>query len=534
MFIVTLLCVLFIGSCAMDEPNSNEAAFTPWDVQRASAGVSRQAQQDKTPTTVMIYMNGSDLESDHGAATNDLVEMLNSGVNTNNVNVILFTGGTRDWQNNAVPANECVIWKVSGNSLEEVANVGLVDMGNPGTLASFIEFSTQNFPADQYGLILWDHGGGSIVGFGSDEKFNKSSLTLTDMDAAFKYAGLDTNKLEFLGFDSCLMATVEMAVIASNYAHYLIASQDTEPADGWDYHILGIFNENPHINGEAFGIAVVDSFMDFYEGEEGHVLTLSVVKLSEASLVMDAMGALMRRCSSGLVLDASAFFPAFAEKRYNTKTFALGSPRDSDADMVDIGDMARHLSYIFPNESAEVFASLDNAVLYNRHNSTVDVKGLSAYYIYGGISDANLTLKTYHKLGMDDYYTQYLFDFADILSGPQKTVERPRPHLEERMASINGHTVLMYEISRCHNEEVLYAIPAEVNGLEADIIVLVSQLYHNGRVLGYRKFEGAMKQKGVNPIIAGDSIALYSLKGEEWFKSDLLIADAPLHISLKI
>ncbi|MDF2613281.1 MAG: hypothetical protein K0S71_1067 [Clostridia bacterium] len=48
------------------------------------------------PYTILVYMVGSDLESDSGAATNDLIEMAAVG-GAKNVNVVVETGGAKKW-----------------------------------------------------------------------------------------------------------------------------------------------------------------------------------------------------------------------------------------------------------------------------------------------------------------------------------------------------------------------------------------------------------------------------------------------------
>ena len=121
---------------------------------------------EERPYTIMIYMNGSDLETEIGAGTEDLKEMLGSGLNSQNAHVIVFTGGSLYWHNDRVPANECVLWAIADGHLLELERVGLQNMGDPATLTGFIRYTLDNFPAQKYGLIMWDHGGGAIAGFG--------------------------------------------------------------------------------------------------------------------------------------------------------------------------------------------------------------------------------------------------------------------------------------------------------------------------------------------------------------------------------
>ncbi len=52
---------------------------------------------DAKSATIMVYVNGSDLESQWGEASGDIGEMVASGIGEN-VNVILQTMGTKEWQ----------------------------------------------------------------------------------------------------------------------------------------------------------------------------------------------------------------------------------------------------------------------------------------------------------------------------------------------------------------------------------------------------------------------------------------------------
>lgn len=563
-------------------------SYTPWDVE-AEASLEPQPSR---PYTVMIYMNGSDLESESGAGTADIIEMLHSGVDPDSVNVLLFTGGTYRWRNSAVPSDTCMVWRIQKDCIEPVADVGLVNMGDAGTLSSFINFSIRNFPAEKYGLILWDHGGGSIAGYGHDENFNNGTLTLLEMNYAFEQSDINQKKLEFLGFDACLMATVEMAVVAQPYANYLVASEDLEPGDGWDYSFLAVLTGSADLDGAAVGRVITDYYMDFYGQKSMEDLSLSVVDLSRADSVMGAMDRLMGLCSSGLLKDREASFRTFAKKRDKTKTFGNGTPRDNDCDMVDIGDMANKFSDLFPEEAALVHKALKDVVLYNRHNSATDLGGLSSYYIFGGKEDADKSLKTYEGLGMSETYTGYLRSFAGILTGDglpehknrssgeggggggegegggggdeylrtQLTIWEP---LEERngyymMAgikdgsetadgetlensalwpSINGSLVCMYEIDASVKKSI-FAIPASLNDRDVDLIVLVCDEYPDGKILGARQEDGYIIQKGLYDIERGDKLSFYyevmNFGGDgsidEWIKGEAFTAGDELEL----
>ncbi|MDR3278162.1 MAG: hypothetical protein LBT12_05255 [Oscillospiraceae bacterium] len=470
--------------------------FTPWDVTAAAA---RVAPQPKRAQTVLIYMNGSDLETDMGAATADLQELLSSGVDPSLINVVLFTGGTNRWRNNVIPANECMLSRVADGGLEKLTGVGLRNMGDAGTLASFLEFGASVFPADKTSLILWDHGGGSIAGYGHDEKFNDSSLTLLEMEYAFERAGLAENRLELLGFDACLMATAEMSVVAARYAGFLVASESLEPGTGWDYTCFGELNRSADMDGVTFGKILTDAFMAS-GGDASEELTLSVIDTAQAGYVMGALGALTRRCLDELAANPGGGFPALAQKRGQTRTFGVGSPRDNACDMVDVGDMAQNLGEYFPDETRNVLGALARAVVYCRYNSGA-LSGMSAYYIFGGRADAENSLGVYEALQMSEAYTAYLTAFADALTGREA-----RSVQNTVSARVDGRAVRLYETSRAPDGTV-FALPAKVNGAAVDLVVLREN--SGGAVLlGYRREEGYIIQKGLDTLQIGDEVEL--------------------------
>ncbi|MDR1559541.1 MAG: hypothetical protein LBS84_07570 [Clostridiales bacterium] len=509
--------------------------FNGWDYTVAAEKVQPRA---KKPYTLMIFMNGSDLESENGAATSDLTEILQSGVNTENVNIVLFTGGASRWQNDVVPDNECMIWEISGGKLNSITGVGLLNMGDPGTLADFINLGYSAFPAERYALIMWDHGGGAIAGYGQDEKFDNSNLTLLDMNYAFAKSETANKKLELLGFDSCLMATAEMAMVSSDYAEYLIASEDLEPGNGWDYGFLSAFNGNSGMDGSELGQTIADQFMYCYSGNTDEILTISITDLSRAGHVMSAMGALMSKC--GDKLDDSSSFHTLAKRRGTTKTFGEGSPRDNQCDMVDLGDMARKLSDMYPDESQSLLAELDAAVIYNRNNSDVNLGGLSAYYIYGGRDIGGLTLQTYDSLCMDGSYTDYLNGFFTALTAGNTVTrssfaapsddtpvdltawraisEKPGHFMLTGVQAddypnglwpkIDGEYVSLFPIVN-NGRRTLYAAPAVMNGRECNLIILISARNPNGKILGVRQNDGLVIQKGFDEIKPEDKLQLY-------------------------
>ena len=48
----------------------------------------------------------------------------------------------------------------------------------------------------------------------------------------------DGQKFGDRDFDACLMGMIEVADVLSDYSDYMIASEEMEAGDGWDYSFL--------------------------------------------------------------------------------------------------------------------------------------------------------------------------------------------------------------------------------------------------------------------------------------------------------
>ena len=112
---------------------------------------------------------------------------------------------------------------------------GKADMASPSRLSDFIQWGIKNYPAENYALIISDHGGG-WQGACSDDG-SKSWMTLPMLEEGLQDARQKSGrKLDVLGFDACLMASAEVAHQLRNEATYLVGSEETEGGAGWQYN----------------------------------------------------------------------------------------------------------------------------------------------------------------------------------------------------------------------------------------------------------------------------------------------------------
>ena len=196
-------------------------------------------EQQRDDQTIMIYMCGADLESENGLASGDIYEILKVNNQPDDVNIIIETGGANSWSSSygyGISSTKLERWHVENRSLVKDASLSYTSMGLTSTFQSFLEWGITNYPADRMGVILWNHGGG-MRGVCYDEKKNDDNLLTDEVSAALSGAfnNTGTSKLEWIGYDACLMQVQDIASINSDYFNYMIASEESEAGEGWDY-----------------------------------------------------------------------------------------------------------------------------------------------------------------------------------------------------------------------------------------------------------------------------------------------------------
>lgn len=362
---------------------------------------------DNTDTvTLMVYICGTDLESKNGMASNDMREMASASL-SDKVNVIVYTGGCKNWKTNGISNSVNQIYKIEKGQLRLLdKNRGSGSMTSTETLTDFINYCKQNYPANRNELILWDHGGGTVSGFGYDEKYKTSgSMRIVNIAQAIKKAGVT---FDFIGFDACLMATLETALVLEPYADYLIASEETEPGIGWYYtNWLSQLSKNTSIPTTQLGKAIIDDFISVCDQKcPGQKATLSMIDLAELfGTIDDSLSAFSSATVSKI---SGSGYTEVSKARADTKEFASSQK----IDQIDLVHLALNLD---SRESKNLAKTLLSAVKYNKTVSCVsNAYGVSAYFPYRSMNNVNNAVKQLDDIGFDSEYTNCVKKFATL------------------------------------------------------------------------------------------------------------------------
>lgn len=386
---------------------------------------SYSAQAEPGYCTVLVYMDGSDLESDYGMAAGDLQEMEEAvariDADGSQVHVVVEAGGSAEWQYEPMQDREYGRFCITGEGVSEIEEMEARDMGRPDTLTDFINYGTQSYPAEHYGLICWNHGSGQITGFGSDSNFEESALSIDELRDALNESEMK-KKFDFIGMDACLMGNLELVAALEPKASYLIASEELEPQYGYNYSWMEVLKPDA-LDGAPFGEGVGKSILDTYDAyykDSDYKLTLSLINLGAYEQFHSVFHELLAQMS-GLLTENE--YQKIGQKRSDL----LGFGRQSETAVAEQVDMMDVFTLLAGFEAESVSGAGESAVqaLQKAYTKLVVASisrgyahapsGLSMYLPSGDNNWLADDMETYRTAGFCEKYHDLVDEYGKYL-----------------------------------------------------------------------------------------------------------------------
>ena len=329
-------------------------------------------------------MVGSDLEERFRAGSNDLYELIYGFENLADspvVEVIVaFGGANKDgWRGMKFADAYQIIADAEDGEFGNATGLDAylyrddeANMGDESSLQLFLEFLEDGYPDfDQRFLTFWDHGN-SYRGFGGDENFDGDQLEMREIERAFRDS--QSNAFDLVGFDACLMASMEVAKVIEPYAEYMIASEDLEPGHGWLWsEVIQLYGEEDDV--VQAGMGMVDNFVqDVHEPEpEADGKTLSLLDLSQYDQLLAALDAVVSNLSLNL-LSSVDYSDSLILASTQARSYGE-SERGNSRSSIDLMHFARLLADRLPTSDAgpivgELMDAIDRFVVHSNHDGT--------------------------------------------------------------------------------------------------------------------------------------------------------------------
>lgn len=357
--------------------------------------------------TVMIFMAGSNLESNNGIATSELNSILPESIDLNSTKVLLYTGGTKRWHN-FVNANEDAIYELTSNGFVKAKSLVKSNLGYDNALATFLNYSYEYSKTDAYDLIFWDHGLGAL-GSISDEN-TEDFLDLTEMTAAFQKSPFnETNKLETIVFRTCLNSTLEVASTFAPYADYMVASEEvTIGMRG--FSVLNFLN-NTGIDKDPIEYGV--SFIDAYKEQVNGIDIFGRTDSTYAIIDLNYMDELNDKLDSFFAkVDVNKKYTELAKMRASMHQYGVASTGSTFYDTVDLYELIDNLKTIDEKEATNIEKFLKEKVIVYNWSTNEHSNGLSVYLPFSGNEDSRIVhFSIYDRLNVSNNYKKFVKAF---------------------------------------------------------------------------------------------------------------------------
>lgn len=248
----------------MEEPLSLPDILAP----EVSLSAETPVEQD-TPTkqtddwTVMVYMCADNNLEEVGEDDINAMETIGS---TADVNIVVGVDFSSSYYTS--PFDGGRIYYIDYDTSGSIASTLLYswasepNFGDDVTLLYFINYAQTNYPANNYILVLWDHGGGW---YGvCDDDSHGDILEMSELSTVLGDGSvLD---IDIVAFDACLMGQIEVAYQVSSYCDYVVFSEESIPWEGYPYEYwLDDLTSTPSMSPATLSSTLVDRYCEAYD-----------------------------------------------------------------------------------------------------------------------------------------------------------------------------------------------------------------------------------------------------------------------------
>lgn len=287
--------LLSAGPAAAEKYDFDQGVDVKPIVERIQAEVAK----DRAATwTIMVFVNAKNNLEKYGMLDVNEMEKIGS---TDKVKIAVELGRIRgydasdgDWkgQRRLIVQKDADMSKIASPILQDIPKG---DMGDWRHLVEFVAWAKEKAPAQKYMLVVWNHGSGwdkqpgrdvTTLGISYDDETG-NHISTVDLGQALAAMG----KLDVFASDACLMQMAEVAYQIKDYAEFVVASEETEPGDGYTYDdMLGPLAGNPGQSAQSLAALTAKAYTAHY-ASMGQGATQSSIRSASLSALASKLSA---------------------------------------------------------------------------------------------------------------------------------------------------------------------------------------------------------------------------------------------------
>lgn len=379
---LALLCAL--PACEEEEVDPDPTPTTPTPTTPTGPDTRTHPSTGQSWTFLVYMVADNNLEP---FALDDIVEMADVG-SGNKLDIVVQIDRAEGYSNDGLGSlpnwTSTKRLRVTPGGLEQISDLGELNMGSSQVLSDFITWGVKTYPADRYALIFWDHGG-AWPGFGGDDSTQGHDLlSIAELKSGIQagMSGANLNQFALIGYDACLMSTYEVALAMRPFGEYLLASEELEPGHGWDYRSLQVLKHNPGTSPLVLGQQIIQGFKSQAQAQQTSAdITLALTDLYALDDLVKAVDQLTATYPTSA---SAALATAYGRGRVSALKFGESPDPSQSTHMVDLGNLAEQIAAqateVAPARGA-IQAALTKAVVAKTSGpETASATGLSIYF----------------------------------------------------------------------------------------------------------------------------------------------------------
>lgn len=324
--------------------------------------------------TVLVYVMGENNLSSY--ISSELKELREGSVGIGNNALIVYVDKA---DSREMPY---ILWIRDGQTADSCALDYDPISSDPVEMKRILDYTSTNFPAKEYGLVLWGHASGWLTedsvkptnrnntikrAYGMDNGRNASTMSGKWINISTLSQTLSEWKhLKYLFADCCQFQCIESAYELRNVADYIIASPAEIPNEGAPYHTVskGLFDLS-----DMFYKTIVDSYFEQVIPFDGYAssltwyyykmnarIPLSVIKTSE----LDQLAIATHEALQSFLPQSGGIAPNLLSEKliyYRGNTSSM-----KESVMYDMNDFILH--YATPSAYSNWKTAFEQAVIY--------------------------------------------------------------------------------------------------------------------------------------------------------------------------